>query len=365
MTENFLHVSVLKNETINCLFPNKQNLDELIQKGEKTFIFSDFTMGGAGHSLAFIEKFSQHNYFSSINLHLIGFDRDQSAINFCSEILKSIKEKHQGFSYQLVNDNFSNVEHHFKNTFSNIKVHAMIADLGVSSPHLDNPHRGFSIKNEGPIDMRMDQQQELNAEFVLQNYSESALTKLFFEYGEEPKARKLAKAIVEDRKTGKLPLQSTVAFAEYIRKILSYHSSRTHPATRTFQALRIEVNQELASLKQLLRGVPKFISPGGKIGLISFHSLEDRIIKHMMRSWQKGKLNEEDNFETIKQRKNFPFPFNLEIGHPDCFGKEIPRGGIVPSEEECKENPRARSSRLRCFVFDDEFTYPWGKNEKS
>ena len=201
-------------------------------------------------------------------------------------------------------------------------MHGFYADFGVSSPQLDNHERGFSFLKSGPLDMRMDTENHLTAAQILKTYSEEDLTKIFFEYGEEPKSRILARAIIYDRKANKPPIEDTLTFAEYVKKILKYGYSRTHPATRIFQALRIEVNRELDAIQALLSLIPKIMHHHSKAGFISFHSLEDRLVKRSMRLWQMQEL-----------------------------GLEMPRGGITPSEEELKQNIRARSARLRIFDF--------------
>ena len=163
--------------------------------------------------------------------------------------------------------------------------------------------------------------------------------------------RDRAKAIVQDRKTEKLPLNSSTKLAQYIKRVLAYPNSRIHPATRAFQAFRIEVNQELESIHALLQNIPLLMHAFSKAGFISFHSLEDRIIKHAMRNWQKGKKAHEKQID----KKEFQIPLHMQLhleeNQNNGFGKEIPRGGIIASQEECQMNIRARSARLRCFEF--------------
>jgi 16S rRNA (cytosine1402-N4)-methyltransferase len=191
----------------------------------------------------------------------------------------------------------------------------------------------------------------LTARLVLQHYSQQELTRILFEYGEEPKARLLARSIVKDRKIKKLPLESTVKLAFYIKNILAYPHSRIHPATRTFQALRIEVNQELESIKNLFKDIPLLVNQFARVAFISFHSLEDRLVKQTLRSWQKGKIFKEQNL--CKKEDHIPLHFKLHVEENQSkgFGKETPRGGVATSPLECQNNPRARSARLRCFEF--------------
>ncbi|WP_161597659.1 16S rRNA (cytosine(1402)-N(4))-methyltransferase RsmH [Fluviispira multicolorata] len=351
MKHEFLHTTVLKAETIEHVLPSEKLLQSLKSDSSKNLIYVDCTLGGAGHSIQLIEIFAERNLFQNFDLTLIAFDHDDNAINHAKILLNKLKEKYNRFHFHIFNENFGNVKSAIETHFPNQKIHGLIADFGVSSPQLDWAERGFSIHHEGPLDMRMNPQENFTALDILNNYSEKDLTRIFFDYGEEPKARKLAKAIIQDRKIGKLQITNTVEFAAYIKRILAYPKGKVHPATRTFQALRIEVNNELASIENLLQDLPKVIHPNGKTGFISFHSLEDRIVKHAMRNWQKGK-NAKEKMEEKKEH-NIPLHLmiHLEENQSKGFGKEIPRGGIVASEEECKRNNRSRSARLRCFEF--------------
>lgn len=180
------------------------------------------------------------------------------------------------------------------------------------------------------------------------------MSHIFSSYGEEPRARALAKAIVTDRTSGSLPLSNTVTFAEYVARVLGYHQSRVHPATRIFQALRIAVNEELSSVESLLQEIPSLISTHGVAALISFHSLEDRLVKQYFRAWENGCASPAQKKQNDKQNW-----LELQMGIPaqsesdrKSFGTEKPRGGILASEEEVKLNPRSRSARLRGFSFN-------------
>ncbi|BBH51656.1 16S rRNA (cytosine(1402)-N(4))-methyltransferase RsmH [Fluviispira sanaruensis] len=351
MNQEFHHTTVLKSETIDQVFPSEILLQSLNCIETKNLIFVDCTLGGGGHSCQLVEIFAKKNLFTQYSLTLIAFDRDETAISYAKSILNIYKNKYPQFNFFIFNENFGETRSIIESHFPGKKIHGLIADFGVSSPQLDWAERGFSFLNEGPIDMRMDTHESLTALDILNNYSEKELTRIFFDYGEEPKARKLAKAIVEDRKIAKLQTANTIEFADYVKRVLAYPKGKAHPATRTFQALRIEVNNELASIEKLLQDLPKIIHPHGKAGFISFHSLEDRIVKHAMRNWQKGKNAKEKMDE--KKELNIPLHLmlHLEENHSKGFGKEVPRGGTVASEEECLRNNRSRSARLRCFEF--------------
>lgn len=350
--QSYIHTTVLKRETIESIIPTERLIKSLEDENCNEIIVVDGTLGGGGHAQYLVEHLSSNPLFQKFKLILVGIDRDSLAIEKSTGTLNSMKEKYRNFEFFLYQENFSQVKTILDKNFPSQKIHGIYADLGVSSPQLDNRERGFSFLQEGPVDMRMDTSQELTAKEVLLTYSESELTRIFFDYGEEPKSRKLAKAIVMDRKLGSLPLENSKFLADYFRKILSYPpNSRIHPATRAFQALRIEVNRELESLEDLLQSVPSIMHDFGKASFISFHSLEDRLVKHAMRNWQKGKNAKGGD----KKQVDFSLPLHIQVyleeNKNTGFGKENPRGGIVPSESECSQNPRARSARLRCFEF--------------
>ncbi len=353
MNTSFNHYTVLKNETISNIIPSETLLENLKKNAVKSINIIDATLGGGGHAEALIQSLIASNKFTSFVINLIMFDQDINAIEFAKNRLDIYEKNHANIKLFYENTNFSQVTEILNCKFPLQKIHALYADFGVSSPQLDNGERGFSLINSGPLDMRMNPNATTTAKEILENYSEEQLIKILFDFGEEPKARKLAKAIVIDRKNGLLPLNNTVLFADYVKRVLAYPNSRMHPATRTFQALRIEVNQELEAIQTLLQDVPKFMHPYGKAGFISFHSLEDRLVKHAMRNWQKGKnANEKHN-----NLKDLQLPLHMQLHIEEnqhrSFGKETPRGGIVASEAECKENHRSRSARFRCFEFSN------------
>ena len=354
MNNEFNHITVLKKETIQNIFPSEKLLNLL--KTNKTYKLNivDATLGGGGHAEYLIHLFVNDPIFNNFELNFIGFDQDINALNFTEKKFKDVQLKYKNIHLHFENENFKNLTQIWQTKFPGEKIHGLYADFGVSSPQLDIGKRGFSLIHDGPIDMRMHPNDNLTAKNILEEYSELELTRIFFEYGEEPKSRKLSKAIVQDRKIEKIPLHSTIQLAEYIKRVLAYPNSRVHPATRAFQALRIEVNKELEAINYLLQEIPELIHSHGKVGFISFHSLEDRLIKHAMRNWQKGKKAHEKQNE----KKEFNIPLHLQLhleeNHNRGFGKEIPRGGITASEEECQMNNRSRSARLRCFEFSRE-----------
>ena len=298
------HSPVLLNEVLANLELNKKR------------VVVDATVGLAGHSKAMLEKMPK-------NGKLIAFDADK-------EHVKLAKKRLRKYSSQVtvIHANFSELEE--KIAAQRCRgIDAILFDLGLASPHVDNPERGFSFMHEGPLDMRFDVSQELTAAEVINNYSEKELVRIFQEYGEERFARKIARAIVARRKTRKF--KTTKELARLIEKTVA-RQSRIHPATRVFQALRIEVNNELQSLKSALEQALKLLRPGGRIAVISYHSLEDRIVKRFFK---------EQALEYI----NLPEEETTRMLKPQL--KIITKKPILPSDEEIIENPRARSAKLR------------------
>jgi 16S rRNA (cytosine1402-N4)-methyltransferase len=387
-----LHLSVLKKEVLDALWPSPLLIETLVKLTPRpTFFFLDATLGFAGHTLAFIERFAQEQLYQQMSLCVIGLDQDPFALETSLPWLKNCKNNYsEWFDFYTFHTNFSNISDILKSFPHTLKhppahphlhahsgplplqhpnlhahsgplahphhpLHALCGDFGVSSPQLDKGERGFSFSHEGPLDMRMNTTVPFTAQTILETYTEEQLVKILFDYGEEPKARKVARAIVQDRRLGKLPKHSTVAFAEYIKRILCYHNSRTHPATRTFQALRIEVNQEISSIEKFLSDVPQAMAPHSKAAFISFHSLEDRVTKRALRHWQQGQTtNKHDSYQNLPS----PYALALHINRKEPFGKEIPRGGICAQQAEIQENPRSRSARLRCFAFSPTHNNP-------
>jgi len=284
-----MHTAVLKKETLEVLDP---------KPGEN---FIDGTFGGGGHSLAILEKIAP-------NGRLLGIDQDP-------EIIKRSRLLNPGLI--LINDNFANLENIVReNSFSN--VHGILLDLGFSSWHLEESGKGFSFQKDEPLDMRYGQNTELTAAEILNSWPGKEIEKILKEYGQERFAEKIALEIVKARTIKKIT--GTGQLAEIIKKAVParYGRQRIHPATKTFQALRITVNNELDNLKKVLPQAINILEAGGRLAIISFHSLEDKIVKNFFKeNFQKG---------------------ILEI---------LTKKPILPSGEEIKSNLRARSAKLR------------------
>ncbi len=305
---NFEHVSVLLNECIESL-----NIKE-------DGIYIDGTMGGAGHSLKICEQLSDKG-------RLIGIDQDKNAHEKAKIVLKEHINK-----VTFVHDNFSNIDNILKEL--NIdKVDGVLLDLGVSSHQLDEKDRGFSYMQEAPLDMRMDVRQNKDAHYIVNNYSEDELNDIIHNYGEERWARRIAKFIVAERKESEI--KTTQDLVTIIKKAIPKGAriDGPHPAKRTFQAIRIEVNNELGILKNTINDAVKNLNSGGRLSIITFHSLEDRIIKNEYKQL----------FATCICPRELPICMcdkerEIEI---------ITRKPIVPSKEELEYNHRARSAKLR------------------
>jgi len=264
-------------------------------------------VGYGGHAELLLES-------SQLGTKLIGLDRDPEAIEFCRQRLSRF-----GDQVVLRQGNHRDLKRHLAEMGVET-VGGVIFDFGVSSPQIDTAARGFSFQQDGPLDMRMDQSVGSTASDVVNASSESVLADIIYQFGEERYARRIARAIVWERQ--RCPIETTWALAAIIAQSVpsSYRHGRIHCATRTFQAIRIAVNQELESIEPSLRDATEALSEGGRICAISFHSLEDRMVKHTFRSLAQG-------------------------AHPRlslCTKKPA-----VPSREECEGNPRARSAKLR------------------
>ena len=263
-------------------------------------IYVDVTVGAAGHAVEIAKRLTTGK--------LIGLDRDASALELARERLKEWQDK-----VTLVQSNFGRVNE-VLNDLGLQGVDGVIADLGVSSMQLDQPERGFSFRAAGPLDMRMRQDDETTAEEIVNGLEEKQLADLLYHYGEEHDSRRIARAIVRAR-----PLRDTAHLATVVAGARKHGGrQRLHPATKTFLALRIAVNRELEELGQFLRGLPATLSPGGKCVVLSYHSLEDREVKHAF----------------AEQARNGVF-------------KVLTRKAVQASEEEVHGNPRARSVKLR------------------
>ncbi len=275
-------------------------------------IFFDGTLGAGGHAKAILEAHPEI-------VQYIGCDRDKSALVLAAQNLDPWKDK-----IKFVHGNFSAIDDHLQG----VEVGGILLDLGVSSMQLDQKDRGFSFSKEGPLDMRMDTSSDLTASDIVNTWSEDKLSQIFHNYGEMKNARKFAKALAEQRK--KTKFETTKQFAEWTASVLGRGRKKLHPATLVFQALRIAVNAELESVWQGVFKALNALKPGGRLGVISFHSLEDRIVKNLFR--QAARPDYEWGEERVE-------------GLPGI--KLLTKKPIVPSYEEVRANPRARSSKLR------------------
>lgn len=301
-----MHISVLLNESIDGL-----NLKE-------DGIYVDCTLGYAGHSSEILKRVRRGRLFA--------FDQDNKAIEFSSKKLKDI-----GDNFEIIKSNFVHIKEELEKR--NIdKVDGILFDLGVSSPQLDETERGFSYHNDARLDMRMDQEQDLSAYVVVNTYSENELANIFFKYGEEKYSRSIAKNIVRSRDVK--PIETTLELVEVIKSSVPEKAKRDkHPARKVFQAIRIEVNNELGILDKTMRDSLSMLNVGGRLAVITFHSLEDRIIKNIFKE-----VTEID--PKVKGLPNIPDSYL-----PDF--KLVNNKAIIPSDMELENNNRSRSSKLR------------------
>ncbi len=299
----FIHKSVLFDESIKALELNENK------------IIADGTAGGGGHSRE-IAKTAKR---------LIAIDQDPDAIKVLNERIGNLS------NVTIVHDNFSNI----KNIINSLEldgIDGVLLDLGVSSYQLDNGDRGFSFHQDAPLDMRMSKE-GLSAYDVVNTYDEKELANVIWKYGEEKFSRSIARKIVERRQES--PIETTFQLVDIIKSSMpAKELKKGHPARKTFQAIRIEVNNELGRLEEALDNIFDSLNPGGIVAIITFHSLEDRIVKEKFAEWTRG----------CTCPKEFPV----------CVCGNKPKGELLfkskaPTEEELKENPRARSSRLRAF----------------
>ncbi len=305
----FNHVSVLLNECIENLNIKPDG------------IYVDGTMGGAGHSLEIVKKLSEKGI-------LIGIDRDEEALAVAEERLKDFN------NVKYVHDNHDNIDDIIKNL--NIKgVDGILLDLGVSSYQIDEKTRGFTYMDDGPLDMRMDKSQKLTAEYIVNNYKEQDLARIIFEYGEEKFSRKIAKNICEYRKNKKI--ETTGELVKIIEKSIpgKFREKNSHPAKRTFQAIRIEVNNEIEPLYNTIKNSITALNSKGRLCVITFHSLEDRMVK-------KAYVDAEGKCTCPK---DLPYCVCGNVS----LGKIITKKPILPTEKEMQENSRSRSAKLRVF----------------
>ena len=301
------HVSVLLQECIDALAIRPDG------------IYVDGTLGMGGHSAEIAKRLTTGT--------LIGIDRDETAIRRAGERLRPFGER-----VQLVHGNFRNTAA-ILDRLGIAGVDGMLFDLGVSSPQLDEADRGFSYMHDAPLDMRMDATDDLNAWFVVNCWPEEKLKRILYDYGEERHAPRIASAILRARE--QKPISTTLELVDVIRSAMPAQALREkqHPAKRSFQAIRIAVNDELAAVAELLETAPDYLNVGGRIAVISFHSLEDRIVKSAFAARENG----------CTCPRDFPV---CTCGFVQTL-KSVTRKPIVPSTAELEANPRARSAKLR------------------
>ncbi|MCQ2382260.1 MAG: 16S rRNA (cytosine(1402)-N(4))-methyltransferase RsmH [Clostridia bacterium] len=302
---NFKHIPVLLKECLDAL------------QLKKNMVVVDATLGGAGHSREIVKQISGGT--------LVGLDRDTAALQFSAQILNAA----QNVEIRLIKCNFCDIADVLPSLGID-SVDAILADFGVSSYQIDTLERGFSYTQDAPLDMRMDTDANKTADTVVNSYPEGRLADLIWQYGEERYARKIAAAIVAAR-----PIRSTGHLVEVIKNAVpaGYGKTGGHPAKRTFQAIRIEVNQELESIQKFLDGAIKMLKPHGRLAVISFHSLEDRIVKQTFKREATDCLCPPKIPQCI-------------CGHKATV-KLLTKKPICPTIEETKSNPRSASAKLR------------------
>jgi len=315
----FKHLSVLARELIDNL------------KLEPGDFVIDCTTGGGGHASKMLEKILPGG-------KLLAFDQDQDAI---SHLQKKFFEKIASGSILLENSSFSSLKSTSQLHGFTGKASAIIADLGVSSHQIDQGERGFSFQQTGPLDMRMNQENNpLTAKDVINNYDAQDIADILYHYGEERESRRIARAIVRAREIA--PIETTTELVEIVKKSLPYTHSKKNPATKTFQALRIYVNKELDELKELLTSALDVLKTGGRLAIITFHSLEDKLVK-------------ETFIELAGKKFLKDLPREIPLTQEDITSYNLSKGKIIkpfpikPSSLEVSTNQRARSAKLRIF----------------
>ena len=310
----FEHRSVLLNETVDSLNIKPDG------------IYVDGTLGGGGHAYEVAKRLGPSG-------RIIGIDQDADAIAAATERLKDYKDK-----VTIVRSNYRNIREVLEGLRIQ-KADGIYLDLGVSSYQLDTVNRGFTYRENAPLDMRMDQRNEKTAADIVNDYGEMELYRVIRDYGEEKFAKNIAKHIVQARKTGRI--ETTDQLVEIIKAAIpaKMRAEGRHPAKRTFQALRIELNQELEVLNESIDTMIGLLNPGGRLSIITFHSLEDRIVK--------------TRFRTNENPCICPPDFPVCVCGRKSRGKVITKKPIVPGDEEITENRRSKSSKLRVFERGD------------
>ena len=306
----FQHKSILLNECMEGLSIKADG------------IYVDGTLGGGGHSFHIAERVSDKG-------RLIGIDQDEDAIEAATKRLAQFKQR-----VTIVRDNYE----HFQEILSTLSIPAVdgiLLDLGVSSYQFDEADRGFSYRFDAPLDMRMDKRQDFTAKDLINSYSEAELYHIIRDYGEDKFAKNIAKHIVLER--AKKPIETTFELSEVISHAIpmKMRVQGGHPAKKTFQAIRIALNRELEVLEESLDGMIKALKPGGRLCIITFHSLEDRIVKRA--------------FRTAEDPCICPKDFPICTCGRKSLGKVISKKAILPSDLEREENPRSKSAKLRIF----------------
>lgn len=307
---NFEHKSVLLEECIENL--------QIKPNG----IYVDGTLGGAGHSIEIVKKLNEGK--------LIAFDQDQDAIENAKTILADYWDK-----VILIHSNFKDLKEEILKRGIN-QIDGLLLDLGVSSYQLDTAERGFSYMQDAPLDMRMNAEQDFSAYNVVNSYSKEDLSKIIKEYGEENWHARIAEFIVEKRK--EKPIETTLELVDVIRAAVpkKARDENLHPAKRTFQAIRIEVNGELEIIENTIKDAVSIMNKGGVLAIITFHSLEDRIVKNC--------------FKELSKDCTCPPEFPICVCDHKALVKIVNRKPILASKEELEENPRSRSAKLRCAM---------------
>jgi len=297
------HVPVLYQEVLEVLNPVPGGL------------YVDGTIGAGGHSKGILER-------SAPDGMLIGFDLDPAALALAESNLAEFSGR-----VTLIHSSYHELVSHLNNRNWHT-IDGILIDLGLSSMQLNTPERGFSFRYDAPLDMRFDPTQSFSASDLVNEYTREELAEIIFTYGEEKFSRRIAKAIIENR-----PLATTKELAELIKGVVPHSRSKIHPATRTFQALRITVNNELDALEAFLPAALEVLKPGGRLAVIAFHSLEDRIVKRYFRQESRDCI--------------CPQEIPICVCENKARIKEISRRPISPGDHEISENPRARSAKLR------------------